>query len=122
MLIYPNYSVDKSKQKQEVLKQIGENLCYYGSPTLDYQYVQDFDKRSTDYLQAKYLKISHVDSDIDSKCEVKASSHLKTVLNFNREFSIADKLVLATDQESTQFIVYQSNVMQGENIIEIIDF
>lgn len=66
MLIYPNYAPDKTKIKMEVYKQICENLCYYGSPTLDYQYQNDFNTRQTDFFQEKFKKLSHVDSDCSS--------------------------------------------------------
>ena len=122
MLLYPNYSADKDKQKTEVLKQIAEGLCYYGSPTLDYQYPLDFDQRTTDHLQEKHIKVSHVDSDCASKCEVISNSHLRKVVGYERAFTIADKVILATDQEKTVVFVYQSSVMQGDNVIDVIEY
>jgi hypothetical protein len=97
MLVYPNYSTEKDKQKSEVLKQIAQGLCYYGSPTLDYQYNQDFSQRSQDYLQEKFIKISHIDSDCQSKCDVKSNSHLSRVIRYPRHFTTYDRIIMATD-------------------------
>lgn len=44
------------------------------------------------------------------------------ILEYPRPLSIHDKIILSTDQERSNIYVYQSNVVTGNNEIEIYSF
>jgi hypothetical protein len=48
---------------------------------------------------------------------MKKASHLKNILDYDRNLNINDKILLSTDQERSNIYVYQSNVVTGNNEI-----
>ena len=44
------------------------------------------------------------------------------ILDYPRPLDIHDKIILSTDQERSNIYVYQSNVVTGNNEIEIYNF
>jgi hypothetical protein len=53
---------------------------------------------------------------------MKRAEHLRMILEYPRALSIHDKIILSTDQERSNIYVYQSNVVTGNNEIEIYSF
>ena len=53
---------------------------------------------------------------------MKRASHLRMILDYPRDLSVYDKLILSTDQEQSNIYVYQSKVVTGENKIEIYSY
>ena len=53
---------------------------------------------------------------------MKRAEHLRMILDYPRDLSIHDKIILSTDQERSNIYVYQSNVVTGNNEIEIYSY
>jgi len=53
---------------------------------------------------------------------MKRAEHLRKILQYERKLDINDKLLLSTDQERSNIYLYQSNVVTGENKIQIYDY
>ena len=53
---------------------------------------------------------------------MKRAEHLRMILDYPRPLSIHDKIILSTDQERSNIYVYQSNVVTGNNEIEIYSY
>jgi hypothetical protein len=121
MLIYPNY--DNTAQKHQVIFQLAQRHQYNPNPDIDYDYQDDYDVRKKDYLEAKYKKVSHICiNSYRSKNYMKRAQHIKDIVKYHRSFNINDKIILSTDQQSNLIYIYQSNVITGENHIEIFNY
>ena len=53
---------------------------------------------------------------------MKRAEHLRMILDYPRPLGIHDKIILSTDQERSNIYVYQSNVVTGNNEIEIYSY
>mmetsp|Transcript_38034 Transcript_38034/g.58060 ORF Transcript_38034/g.58060 Transcript_38034/m.58060 type:complete len:206 (-) Transcript_38034:3186-3803(-) len=53
---------------------------------------------------------------------MKRADHLRMIMDYPRDLNIHDKLILSTDQEQSNIYIYQSNVVTGENKIEIYNY
>lgn len=53
---------------------------------------------------------------------MKRARHIKDIVKYERYFNINDKIILSTDQQSNLIYIYQSNVITGENHIEIFNY
>ena len=103
--------------------QIARKHQYNQNPDEDYSYQDDYDQRQRDYRSAFYKKISHICHDAyRSKNYMKRAEHLRMILDYPRPLSIHDKIILSTDQERSNIYVYQSNVVTGNNEIEIYSY
>lgn len=121
MLIYPNY--ENAAQKNQVIFQLAQRHQYNPNPDIDYDYQDDYDVRKRDYLEAKYKKVSHICINAyRSKNYMKRAQHIKDIVKYERDFNINDKIILSTDQQSNLIYIYQSNVITGENHIEIFNY
>jgi hypothetical protein len=105
MLIYPNYL--NNEQKNQVIFQLAQKHQYNQNPDEDYEYMDDFNQRQKDFRDVKYKKISHISNESHrSKNHMKRASHLKMILDYPRDLTQYDKLILSTDQEQSNIYIY----------------
>ena len=96
MLLYPDYQ--NVEQKVEVIHQIAQGHQYNRKFDEEYVYQDDYELRRRDYRNQVYKKISHVcNEEYRNENYIKKADHIKQILNYERKFTIHDRIALSTD-------------------------
>jgi len=124
MLIQPNYKDPNVKTRvilQLALKHREHQISSGGKIDFDSLtedeklklYTDDLEKRQKEFTTTSQKKISHVCNDPNRSMNyMKNSDHLKMILNYDKDFGVHDKIILATDQEQSNIYVQKGQEVE----------
>lgn len=105
MLLYPNYK--NVEQKNEVFTQIAKSHQYNRKFDNKFVHQDDYEVRRRDFRNQTYKKVSHIcNEEYRNENYIKKADHIKQILNYDRKFSVHDRIALSSDQEKTMVFVF----------------